>query len=74
MDLEVQKQILENTKKIWYNVFAPEYFLMRVPCKSLPLIFEWMVYVYNRNILIPSLIGYDVFFLAFFQKNLDTNP
>ena len=40
MDLEVQKQILENTKTFWYNVFVPEYFLMRVPRKLLPIIFE----------------------------------
>ena len=42
-DVNVQGQILENTKKNWYNVynvFAPKYFLMRVPRKLLPLVFE----------------------------------
>ena len=39
-DLEVQNQIVENTKRFWYNVSAPEYFLMRVPRKLLPIIFE----------------------------------
>ena len=32
--------VLENTTKFWYIVFAPEYFLMRVPRKPLPLILE----------------------------------
>ena len=39
-NVDVQKRIIYGVKKFWYQVFLPEYFLMRVPRHLLPIIFE----------------------------------
>ena len=42
--IAIQQEIIRNGLRFWYNVLAPEYFLMRVPRELLPVNFDFCFY------------------------------
>ena len=62
-DIKLQNRIVKNSKIFWFSqVMIPEYFLMRIPQRLLPIIFPWI-----KNSFLLSLKNIFCFLLSHFR-------